>query len=57
MLLRQGMRFWLYLVILFYNLFFCFWDTVIYLCHKAKNEGNKTCVIKARYTLLVFTRL
>ena len=56
MLLRQGVRFWLYLVILFYNLFFYFWDTVIYVT-MAKNEGNKTCVIKTRYMLLVFTRL
>ena len=55
-LLGQGIRYWLWLVILFYNLFFCFWDTVNYVT-KIKYQSNKICVIKARYTLMVATRL
>ena len=64
MLLRRGIRYWLLLgysivtclVILFYNLFFSFWETVIRVI-KAKYENNGIYVIKARYTLVVIARL
>ena len=44
------------LVILLYNLFFCFWDTVIRVT-KAKYKINKIYVIKAKYQLLVIANL
>ena len=56
MLLRQGMRYWLCLVILFYNLFFCFWDTVTRVM-KVKYEVNRIYVIQVRYKLLIIGRL
>ena len=63
MLLWRGMRYWLLLgysificlISLFYNLCFCFWDTIIRVM-AVKYKINQIYVIKARYTLLVIAR-
>ena len=56
MLLRRGIRYWLLLgynifymlhYSILYNLYFCFWDTIIRII-KAKYKINKIYVIKAR---------
>ena len=63
MLLRQGKSYWFLLdyifymlITLFYNLYFCFWDTGI--CDiKVKCKINKIYVIKGNYQLLAIANL
>ena len=60
LVLRRGIRYWLMVVCnisfmpftLFYNLRFCFWDTIIRVI-KVKYKVNEIYVIKAKDQLLV----